>query len=203
MEGPKDLLGKVREFITPTPIEDKYKALLQRVYEEILKPQGFQKDRQNFRQFTPDGLGKIINFWRYGKCGIKDRRLCFAIDTGIYLEAGPSISNRKFTKYDCQIRNVANNPDPVTVFVYPEPQFWYIFKRTDMDAMFESLKQTFRDIQEWFSHFESRQSAIDMILDGTAQQYSLLNVSYHLIAEMLDDGLREQLRLKEERTQWT
>jgi len=175
MEGPKDLLGKVREFITPTPIEDKYKALLQRVYEEILKPQGFQKDR----------------------------RLCFAIDTGIYLEAGPSISNRKFTKYDCQIRNVANNPDPVTVFVYPEPQFWYIFKRTDMDAMFESLKQTFRDIQEWFSHFESRQSAIDMILDGTAQQYSLLNVSYHLIAEMLDDGLREQLRLKEERTQWT
>jgi len=201
MERAKGLMGKVQEFVNPTPIEDKYKKLLQRVHEEILKPLGFKKEGQNFRQFTPDGLGKIINFWRYGKCGIRDRRLCFAIDTGIYLEAGPSISNRKFTKYDCQIRNVANNPKPVTVFAYPEPQFWYIFKRTDMDSMFEGVKQALQESLDLFAQFESRQSTIDMILDGTAQQYSLLNVSYHLIEEMLDDELKEQLRLKEEEAQ--
>jgi len=201
MERAKGLIGKVQEFIDPTPIEDKYKNLLQRVHEEILKPLGFKKDGQNFRQFTPDGLGKIINFWRYGKCGIKDKRLCFAIDIGIYLEAEPSISKRKFTKYDCQIRNVANNPKPVTVFVYPEPQFWYIFKRTDMDPIFEGVKQALQESLDMFTHFTSRQSTIDMILDGTAQQYSLLNVSYHTIAELLDDERKEQMRLKEENSQ--
>ena len=224
MERSKGLVGKVREFINPTPIEDKYKELLRRVHEEILKPLGFKKDGQNFRQFTPDGLGKIVNFWRDGKYGIKDKCLRFAIDIGIYFEAEPSVSNRKFKKYDCQFRNVAHNPKPVTVYVYPDPQFWYIFKRTDMDSIFESLNQALQESFDWFAHFESRQSTIDMILDGTAQQYSITNVmNYHtaeMLAEMgyqaqvyeqikgpehypyalyhLAQELREQLGLKEE-----
>ena len=47
------------EFIHPTPIEDKYKELLRRTHEEILKPLGFQKDKQNFRQLTPKMLAEM------------------------------------------------------------------------------------------------------------------------------------------------
>lgn len=195
------LYGKVQEFIHPAPIEDKYKELLRRAYEEILKPLGFKKDGQNFRQFTPDGLGKIVNFWRYGKVGIKGKRQCFGVDIGLYFEAGPALSNRKFQKYDCQLRNVAHNPKPVTVYTYPDPQFWYIFKRTDVDTLFDSLKQGLREALDWFAHFESRQSTINMILDGSAQQYSLLNVTPHLISEMLDEELKEQLGLEEEKSE--
>ena len=196
-----DLFGKVQEFIQPTPIEDKYKELLRRTHEEILKPLGFKKDGQNFRQITPDGLGKIVNFWRYGKVGIKGKRQCFGVDIGLYFEAGPTLSNRKFQKYDCQIRNVAHNPKPVTVYMYPDPQFWYIFKRTDVDTLFDSLEQGLREALGWFDHFESRQAVIDMILNGTAQQYSLLNVTPHLISEMLDEEFKEQLGLEEENSQ--
>ena len=195
------LSGKMREFVHPTPIEDKYKELLRRAYEEILKPLGFKKDGQNFRQITPDGLGKIVNFWRYGKVGIKGKRQCFGVDIGLYFEAGPTLSNRKFQKYDCQIRNVAHNPKPVTVYMYPDPQFWYIFKRTDVDTLFDSLKQGLREALDWFAHFESRQSTIHMILDGSAQQYSLLNVTPYLISEILDEALKKQLGLEEEKSE--
>ena len=190
-----NLFGKVQEFIHPTPIEDKYKELLQRVHEEILKPQGFKKDGQNFRRITPDGLGKIVHFWRDGKRGVKGKRQCFAVDIGLYFEAGPALSSRKFTVYDCQFRNVAHNPKPVALYGYPDPQFWYIFRRTDVDALYDSLKQGLLEALDWFAHFESRQAVIDMILDGTAQQYSLLNVTPHLISEMLDEETKEQLGL--------
>lgn len=196
-----DLFGQVKEFINPTPIEDKYKELLRRAHEEILKPLGFKKDGQNFRQITPDGLGKIVNFWRYGKAGIKGKRQCFGVDIGLYFEAGPTLSNRKFQKYDCQLRNVAHNPKPVTVYTHPDPQFWYIFKRTDVDTLFDSLDQGLREALDWFAHFESRQATINMILDGSAQQYSLLNVTPHLISEMLDEELKEQLGLKGEKSE--
>ena len=78
-----NLFGKVQEFIDPTPIEDKYKELLRRTHEEILKPLGFRKDGQNFRLSTPDGLGKIVHFWRDGKRGVKGKRQCFAVDIGL------------------------------------------------------------------------------------------------------------------------
>ena len=194
------LLGKVQELINPTPIEDKYQELLRRAHEEILKPLGFKKDGQNFRRITPDGLGNIVHFWRYGKFGIKGKRQCFAVDIGLYFEAEPALSNRKFTVYDCQLRNVAHNPKPVTVYTYPDPQFWYIFKRTDVDTLFDSLKQGLREALGWFAYFESRQSTINMILDGSAQPYSLLNVTPHMISEMLDEELKEQLGLEEEKS---
>ena len=196
-----DLFGKVQEFIQPTPIEDKYKELLRRAHEEILKPLGFKKDGQNFRRIISDGLGNIVHFWRDGKRGVKGKRQCFAVDIGLYFEAGPTLSNCKFTVYDCQLRNVAHNPKPVALYGYPDPQFWYIFKRTDVDTLFDSLEQGLREALGWFDHFESRQAVIDMILNGTAQQYSLLNVTPHLISEMLDEEFKEQLGLEEEKSQ--
>ena len=62
-----------------------------------------------------------------------------------------------------------------------------------MDTLYDSLKQGLQEALEWFGHFETRQSVIDMILDGTAQQYSLLNVTPHLLSEILDEEVREQL----------
>jgi len=202
MEHSKGLLGKVQEFVSPIPIEDKYKELLQRVHEEILKPLGFKKDGQCFRYFSRDGMGKVIQFYR-DKWNRKDFRLGFRVDIGIYFESGPSISNRKFKEYDCQIRNLAHNPDPDMVYGHPDTQFWYIFKRTDMDAIFKSLKQSFQDVFDWFANFENRQAVIDMILDGTADQYSYTNVLHYNTAKMLAEmGYQAQVyeQIKDTRT---
>ncbi len=51
MERSSGLLGKVREFLDPTPIEDKYTQLLKRAYTEIFQPRGFKRAGQNFRWF--------------------------------------------------------------------------------------------------------------------------------------------------------
>ena len=202
------LLGKVQEFINPTPIEDKYQELLRRAHEEILKPLGFKKDGQNFRQIAPDGLGKIVNF-RKDKWNQKDRRLGFLIYTGVYFEPEPAIKNRKFKEYDCQIRSTGDNPTPTDIygkkgeeFSYNK-QFWYIFKRTDMEAMYQDLKQSMQDVLNWFGHFESRQSTIDMILDGTVQQYSYTIVMHYGTAKMLAEmGYQAQVyqQIKDTRT---
>ncbi len=202
------LLGKVQEFINPTPIEDKYQELLRRAHEEILKPLGFKKDGQNFRQIAPDGLGKIVNF-RKDKWNQKDRRLGFYINTGVYFEPEPVIKDRKFKEYDCQIRNSGYNPTPTDEygkkgeeFSYNK-QFWYIFKRTDMEAMYQDLKRSMEDVFDWFDHFESRQAVIDMILDGTAQQYSHTIVMNYNVAKMLAEmGYQAQVyqQIKDTRT---
>ena len=90
-----NLLGKIQEFIDPTPIEDKYTQLLNRAYTEIFQPMGFKRAGQNFRLFTLDGLGKIVNF-RKDKWNQKGRRLGFYINTGVYFEPEPVIKDRKF-----------------------------------------------------------------------------------------------------------
>lgn len=203
-----NLLGKIQEFIDPTPIEDKYTQLLNRAYTEIFQPMGFKRAGQNFRLFTPDGLGKIVNF-RKDKWNQKDRRLGFYINTGVYFEPEPAIKNRAFKEYACQIRNSGYNPTPTDEygkkgeeFSYNK-QFWYIFKRTDMEAMYQDLKQSMEDVFDWFDHFESRQAVIDMILDGTAEQYSFTIVMHYGTAKMLAEmGYQAQVyeRIKDTRT---
>ena len=208
MERSSGLLGKIQEFIDPTPIEDKYTQLLNRAYTEIFQPMGFKRAGQNFRLFTPDGLGKIVNF-RKDKWNQKGRRLGFLIYTGVYFEPEPVIKDRKFKEYDCQIRGSGDNPTPTDLygkkgeeFSYNK-QFWYIFKRTDMEAMYQDLKQSMEDVFDWFDHFESRQAVIDMILSGTAQQYSHTIVMNYNVAKMLAElGYQAQVyaQIKDTRT---
>ena len=114
MERTNGLLGKIQEFIDPTPIEDKYTQLLNRAYTEIFQPMGFKRAGQNFRLFTPDGLGKIVNF-RKDKWNQKGRRLGFLIYTGVYFEPEPVIKDRKFKgKKQAHIqKNPPTNPAPI------------------------------------------------------------------------------------------
>ena len=208
MERTNGLLGKIQEFIDPTPIEDKYTQLLNRAYTEIFQPMGFKRAGQNFRLFTPDGLGKIVNF-RKDKWNQKGRRLGFYINTGVYFEPEPVIKDRKFKEYDCQIRGSGDNPTPTDLygkkgeeFSYNK-QFWYIFKRTDMEAMYQDLKRSMEEVFAWFARFESRQTVIDMILDGTAEQYSFTTVMHYQMAKMLAEmGYQAQVyeQIKDTRT---
>lgn len=72
-----------------------------------------------------------------------------------------------------------------------------------MEAMYQDLKQSMQDVLNWFGHFESRQSTIDMILDGTVQQYSYTIVMHYGTAKMLAEmGYQAQVyeQIKDTRT---
>lgn len=66
-------------------LDKRYKALLQKVHKELLRPLGFRKEGQDFRRIAPDGLGKIVAF-RKDKWNREDR-LGFCIWTGVYFES--------------------------------------------------------------------------------------------------------------------
>ena len=62
--------------------EEQFKSLLSQLHAEVLKPQGWKKEGQNFRLFLPDGLCRIINFQ---KSAYNDAQLLsFYLNLGIY-----------------------------------------------------------------------------------------------------------------------
>ena len=72
-----------------------------------------------------------------------------------------------------------------------------------MEAMYQDLKRSMEDVFHWFDHFESRQAVIDMILSGTAQQYSHTIVMNYNVAKMLAElGYQAQVyaQIKDTRT---
>lgn len=64
-------------------------------------------------------------------------------------------------------------------------QFWYLYEETDIERIFAGVKEALEEARSWFGHFESRQAAAAMILDGTADRYSVTNVMHYHTAKML------------------
>ena len=72
-----------------------------------------------------------------------------------------------------------------------------------MEAMYQDLKRSMEEVFAWFARFESRQTVINMILDGTAEQYSFTIVMHYGTAKMLAEmGYQAQVyeRIKDTRT---
>lgn len=147
--------------------------------DEILKPLGYRKETANYRIFCDDGLCKIINIQRDRK-NTKER--CkFVINIGIYFEKDNSILNRRFKEYDCQIRKRLNNRKLLRT------EWWLLNSETDMEKLLKSIKRALIRIEKWFFLFPSKEAVIRMILDGTAQKYSDLNVMNYSTTKLLVD----------------
>ena len=111
-----------------------YSGLLSRLHKEVLKSQGFRKEGSNFRRFSVNGLGQIINFQKSSwNSGAECR---FTMNIGIYAETGEKIQNVKFKEYECHLRTRA---DGVSLR-YRGDQWWSILPGQDMDERFEELK---------------------------------------------------------------
>lgn len=159
-------------------MDEKFCELLKKGY-KLLKPLGYRKEGANYRCFGADGLCRIINFQR-NKWNTKER--CdFVINIGVYFEQNTMISNRKFKEYDCQIRQRINNRD------YAGTEWWHLDSKTNIEELLQTLKPVLQHIEKWFSLFPSKETAIQMILDGTAQEYSCLNVMHFYTAKLLVD----------------
>lgn len=174
-----------------------FAGLLKRVH-GVLKPLGYKKEGQNFRLFTPDGLGKIICFGKNrantGDC------LCFRLDIGVYFEKEPVIAERRFKEYDCQLRQLVKRRDSGSLqkrgllnALRPksrreellEDDGWVITVRTDPEALFASVRLGLACCLDWFGHFPDREAVIEMILTGKAQQYTWNNVLAYPTAKLL------------------
>lgn len=180
-----------------TPQEE-FAALLKRVHSEMLKPLGYKKEGQNFRLFTPDGLGRIICFSK-NRGNSKDY-LLFRLDIGVYFEKTPELAEKRFKEYDCQLRQLVNRRDSGTLqkrglldLLRPrdfredcEDKEWLITGRTDTEALFASVRLGVAWSLDWFGHFPDRETVVQSILTGEAQQFVWNNVLAYPTAKLLD-----------------
>ena len=178
--------------------QEQFTELLKQAH-GVLKPLGFKKDGQNFRLFTPDGLGKIICFSK--NRGNSRDYLLFRLDIGVYFEKTPEITEKKFKEYDCQLRQLVNRQDSGTLqkrglldLLRPrdfregcEDKEWLITAKTDPDALWASLRLGLDFCLDWFSHFPNREGAIRDILTGEAQQFVWNNILAYPTAKMFTD----------------
>lgn len=178
--------------------QEQFTELLKQTH-GVLKPLGFKKDGQNFRLFTPDGLGKIICFSK--NRGNSRDYLLFRLDIGVYFEKTPEITEKKFKEYDCQLRQLVERQDSGTLqkrglldFLRPrdfregcEDKEWLITAKTDPDALWASLCLGLDFCLDWFGHFPNREGAIRDILTGEAQQFVWNNILAYPTAKMFTD----------------
>lgn len=161
------------------PVDEKFHELTKKVY-KLLKPLGYQWQGANYRLFGADGLCRIINFQR-NKWNNTRGWYEFVINIGIYFEQNALISNQKFKEYDCQISQRIDNQD------WAETEWWRLDGETNIEESLQALKPVLQYIEKWFSLFPSKEMAIQMILDGTAQEHSCLNVMHFYTAKLLVD----------------
>ena len=116
-------------------MDKQFSCLLSRLHKEVLKPQGFRKEGGNFRRFSGDGLGQIINFQKSSWNSGEECR--FTINIGVYAELGDEIQNVKFKEYECHLRTRINGIS----LRYRGDQWWSIMPGRNMDELFGELKR--------------------------------------------------------------
>ncbi len=156
-------------------MDAQFKELLKQLY-EILKPLGYRKEFSDFRLFRADGLCRIISFQK-NKFNGNDK--CeFVINVGVCFEKDNPVINRNFKEYDCPIRRRFDNSPSGA-------EWWRLDNKTSAENLLPEMKDTLKCIEDWFSLFPSKETAVRMILDGTAENYSDTNVMNFRTAEML------------------
>lgn len=163
-----------------TDLDARFKELLTRVRGE-LKPLGWRKERQNFRLFLPDGLCRIISFQRnqYNTA----ENLEFIINLGAYFERGETVSNRRFKEYECPLRRrISRNP--------PGPERWWAIRAdTDMDALFDEMREALERAQAWFRQWApSKEAAMEAALNGQVPM-----VPYKTLRALVDMGYGDRI----------
>ncbi len=131
-----------------TSNEERFKLLLRRTHEAVLKPMGFKKDGQNFRLIRNDGglfRGCIVSFQ---KSAYNDRtELRFTVNVGKKLSSGAI--DPKFKDYDCfpdgQERLARLAPR------YGFDKWWSITTETDMKRLEEEICDLLQTVAfPWF-----------------------------------------------------
>ena len=66
-------------------------------------------------------------------------------------------------------------------------EWWLLDNSTDLEKLLQDLKPVFLYIEEWFSLFSSKETAIRMILDRMAEQYADKNIMHFHTAKFGHD----------------
>ena len=70
-------------------------------------------------------------------------------------------------------------------------EWWRIDDKTDLEALHTQIQDVLVKADQWFQTFQTKESTVHIILDGTAEQYSIACVMHYWTARLLVDmGIR-------------
>ena len=82
-------------------IQNIFKRIVNEIYIEYFKPNGWKKQGLNYRLFDDSGLGRIITFQKSKWSDVTN--IEFYINYGVYMEVGDCIANKSFKEYECHL----------------------------------------------------------------------------------------------------
>lgn len=153
-------------------VNDSFQELLDQIHRELLKPRGWKKQGNNFRLVHDDGLGQIINFqrsrWNTAEsCG-------FFINYGVYMEADPTLKNKTFKEYHCQLRRRAAHEGDI-----------FTIDGHDLSAVEKDAAAAVRSALAFFDLIGTKERFVKMLLSGEAQKYSAAPVLHYHTCKLL------------------
>ena len=164
-------------------MKNMFHGLLSYCYFSVLKPLGWKKEGNNFRQYDDDGLCKIINFQ---KSRWNTSQECeFYINMGVYVEKAREIEKKKFHEYECQFRNRASSKGGT----------YRLNDTVDLSTFQEEIACIITDeVLVLLNNFDSREKFIKMLLSGEAQQYTAELVMHYYTCKLLCDmGFKKEI----------
>ena len=162
--------------------QDVFKRMINEIYTEYFKPNGWKKQGSNYRLYDDSGLGKIINFQKSKWSNAANVE--FFINYGVYMEAGNGITNKAFKEYECQFRNRTKSHNGT----------YHLNEDMDYEKLKSAVLRALKEVDILFDKIADKQIFISMILNGTLQKETEVPIMHYDTCKLLSDmGYYEEI----------
>lgn len=156
-------------------VQDIFKRLIDEIYIEYFKPNGWKKQGLNYRLFDNSGLGNIINFQ---KSKWNDaNNIEFYVNYGVYMEAGDCITNKLFKEHECQFRNRTKVHNGTYI----------LNENTNYEKLKSEVIMALKEADILFDKIAGKKVFISMILSGTLQKETGIPIMHYYTCKLLSD----------------
>lgn len=156
-------------------IQNIFKRIVNEIYNEYFKPNGWKKQGLNYRLFDDSGLGRIITFQKSKWSDVTNVE--FYINYGVYMEVGDCIANKSFKEYECQFR------DRTKVY----NGMYLVNENTNYEKLKNEVIRALKEANILFDKITNKQVFIKMILSGTLQKETEIPIMHYHTCKLLAD----------------
>lgn len=156
-------------------VQNIFRRLINEIYIEYFKPNGWKKQGSNYRYIDDSGLGKIINFQK-SKWNDVDN-IEFFINYGLYMEADDYIENKAFKEYDCQFRSRTKLHNGT----------YFLKENVNYETIKNEVLKALEEADTLFDKMNCKETFILKILSGVLQKETEIPIMNYYTCKLLSD----------------
>lgn len=156
-------------------VQDIYIRLINEIYIEYFRPNGWKKQGSNYRYIDDSGLGKIINFQKSKWSDVDN--IEFFINYRVYMEADSYIENKSFKEYNCQFRSRTKLHKGT----------YFLKENMNYETIKNEVLKALEEADTLFDKIEGKETFILMILSGALQKQTEIPIMNYDTCKLLSD----------------